>query len=225
MSMLADSGSYSVQDFIPFTDETYFRLFERQFEAWWPAHLLMLALGIALILLACRGKIRAVAVGLAIPVAACAITFHLQLYAELTPVGQFFGWALLLQVLLILAWGFVSKPGQAPLLKGHSLAGVAIAAFGLALYPALGLLADRGWKAVEYFGLAPDPTVCCLLGIALICARPVWLLLLLPIPLLWAATTAATLQSLEAPFALTLPIIGVITVAAAIWKAVAGHRT
>jgi len=49
---------------------------------------------------------------------------------------------------------------------------------------------------------------------------PAWYLLLLPIPLLWTATSAATLDSFAAPFAMTLPVIAAITVAAATWKAI-----
>jgi len=44
--------------------------------------------------------------------------------------------------------------------------------------------------------------------------------LLLPVPLLWVATTALTLDSLEAPFAMTLPIVAAITIVAAIWNAI-----
>jgi hypothetical protein len=87
-------------------------------------------------------------------------------------------------------------------------------------YPLLALLAEREWQGAAYFGMAPDPTICFFLGIALICARPVWLLLLLPIPILWTITTAATLDVFEAPFAMTLPVISAITVVAATWKAI-----
>lgn len=221
--MLDDPSSYSIHNFISFMDEVYFRLFERQFEAWWPAHLLMLTLGIAIIVLACLGKIRAVAVALAIPFAASSITFHFQFYAELTPVGKIFGWAFLIQIPLILIWGLVTKSRETFHFKVHTVTGVGIAVFGL-IYPILSLLAERKWPGAEYFGLAPDPTVCFFLGIALLCARPVWLLLLFPIPFLWTVITWATLNSFDAPFAITLPIVATITAAAAIWKAVFHRR-
>ena len=221
MSFTANLGSYSIRNFISFTDEVYFRLFERQFEAWWPGHLLMLAVGVAIIVLAWMGRIRAVAVALAIPFAACALTFHFQLYAELTPVGKVFGWAFLIQIPLILIWGFTTKSRETFRPRVHTVAGTAIAAFGLFGYPAISLIAERKWQGAEYFGMAPDPTICFFFGIALICARPVWFLLLFPIPLLWASATWATLDSFDAPFALTLPIITTTAVAAAIWKTAA----
>ncbi len=221
MSFIDKLNSYSVSNFISFMDEVYFRLFARQFEAWWPAHLVMLALGIAIIILACMGKARAVAVALAIPIAACAITFHFQLYSELTPVGKFFGWAFLIQIPLILIWGFVTKSRETFRPALHTITGVAIATFGLVGYPILTQLDERTWQGAEYFGMAPDPTMCFFLGIALICARPVWFFLLIPIPLLWAFATWGTLDVLDAPFAITLPLIATITVVAAVWKAIA----
>jgi hypothetical protein len=224
MTLTANLGSYSIRNFISFTDEVYFRLFERQFEAWWPGHLLMLALGVAIAVLALMGKIRAVAVALAVPFAASAITFHFQLYAELTPVGKVFGWAFLIQIPLILIWGFSTKSRETFRFRVHAVTGAAVATFGMVGYPAISLLAERKWQGAEYFGMAPDPTICFFLGIALICARPVWFLLLFPIPLLWAFATWGTLDSLDAPFALILPIIATTTVAAAVWKTAARNQ-
>ncbi|QTN33631.1 hypothetical protein HZ994_15375 [Akkermansiaceae bacterium] len=213
-------GSYSVSHFIPFTDEVYFRLFERQSEAWWPAHLLMLAMGAASIVLACLGTMRPLSVLLALTFAACGITFHLKLYAELTPVGTIFGRAFLLQAALIVIWGFATRSRDVFRPSVHAISGVVIAVSGIVLFPILSLLAGRGWAGAECFGMAPDPTVCLLLGIVLLCARPAWLLLLLPIPLLWAVTTGATLDALGAPFARCLPFIAAGSVVIAIWKAV-----
>jgi hypothetical protein len=224
MSLIDKVGSYSISNFISFMDEVYFRLFERQFEAWWPAHLLMLVLGIATIILAWMGKVRSVTVALAIPFAACAITFHFQLYAELTPVGKVFGWAFLLQIPLILIWGLVTKSKEASRPAVHTVGGTAIAAFAMFGYPILSLLAGRKWQGAEYFGMAPDPTICFFFGISLICVRPVWFLLLLPVPLLWAFATWGTLDSLNAPFATTLPLVAAATVVAAVLKAVFHRR-
>ncbi len=218
--MIGDLGSYSVRNFISFVDEVYFRLFERQFEAWWPAPLLVLAIGVATLVLAWLGKARLVAILLGPPLASSAITFHFLLYAELTPVGRVFGWAFLIQVPLILLWGFVTKPTGKIRVSVPTISGAAIAFFALAIYPLLILFTERNKTGVEIFGMAPDPTVAFVLGILLMSARPLWLLLLFPIPLLWAAVSGATLDALEAPFAMVLPSLAGIAVFAAIWKAV-----
>jgi membrane protein implicated in regulation of membrane protease activity len=78
---------------------------------------------------------------------------------------------------------------------------------------------DRSWQGAEYFGLAPDPTVCAVLGILLIGARPVWLLVLMPIPLLWAAVSAATLGAMDA-LALQLLIVIAMALIAALIKTI-----
>ena len=78
--MIDNISSYSIENFIPFVDEVYFRLFERHFEKWWPGHPLMLALGLGILVLAWLGKTRALAVALAVPLIFCAVTFHFQLY-------------------------------------------------------------------------------------------------------------------------------------------------
>jgi len=218
--MIEDLGSYSVGNFISFGDEVYFRLFERHFEKWWPLHPLMLALGAAILVLSWLGKTRAVAIGLAAALAFCAVTFHFRLYAELTPVGKFFGWAFLLQSALILLWGFTSKPIGKLRPAVPTIMGAGLAFSGLAIYPFLALGAERKMSGAEYFGMSPDPTICLTLGILLMCARPLWFLPLLPIPLLWAAATGGTLDALVASFAMALPVVASVTVAAAIWKAV-----
>jgi hypothetical protein len=49
--------------------------------------------------------------------------------------------------------------------------------------------------------------------------RPLWFLLLFPIPFLWAAATAGTIDALGAPMAMTLPVVSAIAFIVAIaWK-------
>ncbi|MFT5129919.1 MAG: hypothetical protein ACI8PT_002437 [Gammaproteobacteria bacterium] len=212
-------GSYSVESFISFQPESYFRLFERQFETFWPLHLLLFAIGVAAVAVAWSAKIRFVSTLLAASLIAVAISFQFRLYDELTPVGRLFGWAFLLEALLILIWGFISRSDfhSAPSISHWT--GLSLAGIGVALYPFLTLAGDRTWKGAEYFGLAPDPTICAVLGIVLIGARPIWLLMLMPIPLLWAAVSAATLRALDA-LALHLLVVIAIALMAALIKTI-----
>lgn len=50
--------SYTLQDFIPFTADIYFRLIERMSETFWPLHLLTLLLGVAAVWLAFKNHSR-----------------------------------------------------------------------------------------------------------------------------------------------------------------------
>lgn len=214
--MIDNLSSYSVKNFIPFIDEVYFRLFERHFEKWWPAHPFMLALGIAIIVLAWMGKTRVLAVALTVPLVFCAVTFHFLLYAELTPLGKYFGWAFLLQAALLLLWGFSAKPSGKGKLSVSSLLGTVIAVFGISIYPFLVLSEEGTLTGAQYLGMSPDPTICFVLGILLMAARPLWFFLLYPIPFLWAAATAGTLDTFNIPQAMTLPIIACIALIVAI---------
>lgn len=216
--MIDKLSSYSVSNFIPFTDEVYFRLFERHFEEWRIAHPPMFVLGISVLVFAWLGKTRTLAVGLAAALAFCAVTFHLRLYAELTPAGKFFGWAFLIQTVFILLWGFTAKPIEKFRPTVPAITGAALALIGLG-YPLLTLGTERKMTGAEYFGMSPDPTICLTLGILLMGARPLWFLLLFPIPLLWAAATGGTLDALGAPMAMTLPALAALAFTAAIWKA------
>ena len=217
--MIDNISSYSVKNFISFGDEVYFRLFERHFEKWWPVHPLMLALGVIILVLAWLGKPRALAVALAVPIVFCAVTFHFQLYAELTPLGKYFGWAFLIEAALLLLWGFAGKPFGKFRPTIPAIIGAALAVFGLAIYPFLALGAERKLTGAEYLGMSPDPTICFVLGICLMSRRPLWFLLLFPIPFLWAAATAGTIDALEAPMAMTLPAVSAIALIVAIaWK-------
>ena len=217
--MIDNISSYSVKNFIPFGDEVYFRLFERHFEKWWPLHPLMLALGVIILVLAWLGKSRALAVALAVPIVFCAVTFHFQLYAELTPLGKYFGWAFLIEAALILLWGFAGKPFGKFRPTLPAIIGAALAVFGLAIYPFLALDAERKLTGAEYLGMSPDPTICFVLGIFLMSKQPLWFLLLFPIPFLWAAATAGTIDALGAPMAMTLPVVSAIAFIVAIaWK-------
>jgi hypothetical protein len=214
--------TYSVGNFIPFMPESYFRLFERQFEALWPLHLLLLVLGILVMVAAWLGKGRAVAVIMAGALAVVALSFHFRLYAELTPVGRYFGWAFLVQGFLMLLWGFFGRFDK-PRRDLASWIGIVLAGFGVVVYPLLAISTGRGGKAAEYFGMAPDPTVCALLGMLIILARPLWLLLLLPVPLFWCVVSGATLRALDAPFGMLLPAIAGVAVVAGVitlWRRV-----
>lgn len=220
--MIDDVSGYSIGDFISFTDEVYFRLFERQYEAWWPAHLLLLLLGVGALIFAWLGKSRIVSIILGVPLLVCAVTFHFQLYAELTPVGKIFGWAFLAQALLILAWGFVTKPRESLRPTFPVMVGFVIAVSGLVVYPLLFLMTDRSPTESGYLGMSPDATACFALGILLMSARPLWFLLLFPIPILWAATTWATLNALEVPpsQSMMLPVLTASALIAVTYKAI-----
>jgi len=213
--MIARLDTYSIGDFIPFTEEIYFRLFERINAAQWPLHILTVLMGVGAVALLRRGHGRTGAALLAIPLFWISVSFYFRYYAELTPVAVYSGWGTILLAPAILVGGMAGKL-DAPRGSNRSFPvwlGYALFVFGLLCYPLIAPLAGRGWKASEVFGISPDPTLIATLGVLLIAARGPWLPILAIIPLLGCILSGATLWGLGSPLALIFP--GVILVAIA----------
>lgn len=196
--MIGDLGAYTLDRFIPFTAEVYFRLCERLHETPLPVRLGLPLAGFAAVVLALRGRHRQAAALLAAAFVATAWLYQFRLYAELTPVGTVFGWLFLAQAGVLAAWGGLARAAPAPCSAFVTTAGLALVAAGLVAWPLLAPATGQPWRAAQTFGLAPDPTVVASLGILLLAADPRWLLALLPVPFLWCAVNAATLHVLEA---------------------------
>jgi hypothetical protein len=213
--------SYSLADFMMFSKETYFRLFELHNRALWPAQLAVLASAIAAVALAAPGRPwrgRTIAATFAGLWLLCAWAYHLESYARIHLAAPLFAAGFALQALLLL-WLGVAR-GRLAISAGRGWAaatgrfGIVAAFFG---YPLLAPLSGRPWLQAEIVGLAPDPTVAATFALMLLAARPPWLLL--AIPCAWAAVSAATLWTLGArEQALVLPVVAVATVAAVGWR-------
>ncbi len=196
--MIGELGAYTLDRFIPFTAEVYFRLYERLHETPLPVRLGLPLAGFAAVVLALRGRHRQAAALLAAAFVATAWLYQFRLYAELTPVGTVFGWLFLAQAGVLAAWGCLAHAAPAPRSAFVTTAGLALVAGGLVVWPLLAPVTGQPWRAAQTFGLAPDPTVVASLGVLLLAASPRWLLMVLPLPLLWCAVDAATLHVLGA---------------------------
>lgn len=209
--------SYTLSDFMMFSRDTYFRLFELQNRAVWPWQLAVLAVAAALPWLALRGGLsagRLIAATLAGLWLACAWSFHLGYYASINLAAPLFAGCFGLQALL-LVWvgavrGRVVANRQTPVRKA---VGLGLLLFALVGYPLLAPLAGRPWLEAEVAGLAPDPTAAATLALAPLSRRPPWLLLV--VPAVWSLVSGASLWTMGAPGALLLPGIAVVALAAA----------
>ncbi len=211
--------SYSLADFIPFTDETYFRLFERLNETQWPVHFAAMLLGIGAIVLVRRGRGRYAAILLAAAWGWVALQFHFRLYAELMQAAPFFGWMFVIQGTLLLGFGLIGRLDGGDSGGWHAWLGYGLVAFGMVLFPFIAPLTGRGWAGAEYFGIAPDPTAIATLGILLIAAPLRWLGPLTIVPVAWCAVSGATLWALGAPSAPVMAAAGGVALAGAVGRA------
>lgn len=234
---MSEWWTYQLSDFLLFSARTYYRLFELYNAELWPAHLVALGLGLAILVVSLRPKPWAARSACAL-LAACwlwvAWAFHLQRYASINWAATWFAAVFAIEgVLLLACTGFgarlrIRAPGG---LAGN--AGLGLLLFAVLVQPWLGVALGRPWLQAEVFGLAPDPTAVGTLGVLLLLrfvedtGRPrrtlVLTLLLWPIPVLWCLVSGLTLWAMEAPEALLLPGAALLALPAA-WRAGSGRE-
>jgi Family of unknown function (DUF6064) len=208
---MSEWWTYSLSDFLLFSPRTYYRLFDLYNAALWPAHVLALAVGLAILALMARGGHRwNRAAGLLL--AACwlwvALAFLFNRYATINWAATWFAGLFVVQAVLLVLAGAGGGIEAAPQLRRAGA--VALFVFALLIQPLIGPLTGRPWTQAEVFGMAPDPTALGTLGFALLqpTAGRRWLLLV--IPLLWCAISGATLWTMRSPDALVLPAAGLL---------------
>jgi len=212
---MSEWWTYTLSDLLMFSKPTYFRLFALLNEAVWPAHLLAILAGLALVAAILRGAGKAGRLAAAL-LAICWIwvawTYHAQRYAGINLAAPYFAMAFALQTVL-LCWLGTHRRAPAIASWRGPLGGLAfgLVLAGLLVYPLFAVFDGRGWQQAEVFGIAPDPTVAVTLGMLLLWRAP-WFLWILP--LLWCAVSGATLMELRSPQAWVMPAAGLLALAA-----------
>jgi Family of unknown function (DUF6064) len=223
---MSEWSTYSLSDFLLFSPRTYYRLFELYNLAIWPAQILAIALGLAILALLRRGKAwqgRAVAAILAACWLWVAWAYLLVRYDTINWAASYFAAGFAIEALLLIWTGLVrNRLFLRPANHVADRAGLCIFLFALVAQPLIGPLAGREWAQVEIFGIAPDPTVIATLGVLLMADRPLWYLYV--IPLIWCAVSGATLWTMQSPDALLLPVAAVLVLCLAAWKTLSRRR-
>jgi hypothetical protein len=193
--------TYRLSDLLLFSPRTYYRMFELYHGGVWPFHVIVLASGVSIVLLARRKETwaqRTIAVVLAAWWLWVGVAFHLNRYATINWSAKYFAALFVIQALL-LAWYGAARGGfrlELPRSTVHRMAaGLLVIAV---IYPIFGKLAGREWNQVELLGLTPDPTAIgtlALLGLSVPGSpRPLFI-----IPVIWCLIGAATLWALGSP--------------------------
>jgi hypothetical protein len=216
---MSNGLNYSLQDFIPFTADIYFRLLERMGETHWPLHLLMLILGLVACWLAWKHRARLAAVLIAPAWGFVAYAFFIQLYAELNWAGGYMSYLFITQaVLLLLMAGTQIGVDKMPRPGVYAL-GIAIVLAGLMGMPFIGPLTGGSWFQAEVFGVHPDPTAVTTLGLSVILFRGWCLWLMAIIPSLWLLYSGLTLWALGAmPAAMVILVLLGTAFMGLVWK-------
>lgn len=213
--------SYTLQDFIPFTADIYFRLIERMSETFWPLHLLTLLLGVAAVWLAFKNHSRLACLLIAPVWAFVGFAFFIQRYAELNWAGGYIGYFFLAQAILLL---FIALTGvgldNAIRKRPPAVIGIFITLVGVIGLPFITPINGGAWLQAEVFGIHPDPTAMTTLGLTLIMFRGWALWLIAIIPALWLLITGLTLWVLGATAAIVVIAVLAIALFGLVWKSI-----
>ena len=219
---MSEWWTYHLSDFLLFSSRTYYRLFEIYNAAIWPGQLAAFALGAALLVVLRRGAPARGRLAGGI-LAACwlwvAIAFHAHRYATINWAAVYFSWAFVVEAALLL-WLCVLRDRVRfeRAFDGAGRAGLAIFLFALTVMPLASPILGRGWKAVEIFGVAPDPTAVATLGILLAAGGRGrgWLMV---VPAIWCAVSGFTLLAMKSHDAWIPPLAAAIAVVLSVSQA------
>lgn len=210
---MSEWWTYRLSDFLMFAPRTYYRLFELYNAEIWPLPILAMALSVAMPWMSWRsGAISGRVVGVVLGAAWLFVgwAYHWQRYMDINWGAEYYAAGFAVEGLLLIGFGAAGalqlrRPGT------KSPIAILLLATGL-LYPLIAPLAGRPLDQAEIFGIAPDPTAIVTLGALLLIADRVgWLLIALPA--LWCAITAATLWAMETPEALIPAAAAVLALA------------
>lgn len=177
---------------LPFTSEQFFGVFGAYNEAVWPAQLVLLALAVLALVLVAFPRAwsgRTISAILAILWAWLALAYHLAFFASINPLAYVFGAASAFGALLFWWHGMVRRRLHFRVTRSaRTVAGVALAAFALVIYPAWSVYAGHGYPAMPTFGL-PCPTTLFTIGLLAFLVPP-YPRITLVVPVLWCLVGA-----------------------------------
>lgn len=200
---MSEWWTYRPSDFLLFSPETYFRLFQLHNEAMWPWQVAAIIAGLAMLALVGQPFALLFAGG------AWLLTAWVWLYERYATINWAAEWlagGFALQGLLLWFFAF-DRELQLTDTRGRAV-GFMLVVCALFLLPLLPWMLGRPWQQGEVFALTPAPTVLATLGL-LLALRASWLLLILP--LAWCAVEGVTLWTMKAPAFWLLPAAGLLT--------------
>ena len=183
--------SYSLHDLLIFSPESYFRLFERSNQAFWPFQLPLIAVSLLMLYLVTTRSVRA---GVFVSLILCVFWllsgwwFIEQYYSEINTIAEWYLLLFIVEALLLLMYGLyvaLRKTAHVPVKDSMLGLGLGIAAYALFIHPLLVWLSGREWRAVELIGIAPDATAIATAGFILALGGSRLRHGLLVIPIVW----------------------------------------
>ena len=191
---MGELTSYSLSDFILFSDRVYYRQFELYNHAIWPLHLIAVLFSLVIIYMLWKNPAwggRLIAVLLTLSWVWVAWAFLYVRFYQIHVVANWYALVFVLQAGLIIWYAVIKNQFT---LREESRSkinlGLVLLFISLLLYPFIAFIAGRSWLQFEMFSLTPDPTVLATLAILVLCkASPV----LYVIPIIWLLISYVTL--------------------------------
>jgi hypothetical protein len=195
---MSEWWSYRPEDFLLFSEQVYWRLFEIHNAALGPWLALAVAMAVAIVALLLlrdgRSADRAICGILAAAWIVVGWGFVWSRYASINWAATYVAPLFLLQALLTVWIG--SAAGRLSFnrrIDARALPGLALLVYALLLHPLTPLLDGRSLRGAELFAVAPDPTAIATLGLLTMARRSRAVLVLFAVPWLWCLASAATL--------------------------------
>lgn len=216
---MIDLPEYSLSDFLMFSPETYFRLYELHNAALWPAQLIAVAAAILLLVLAWKQRAAGgTLVLLAVAWGLIGWSFFYRLYAEIFLAAPWFAYGFALEALLLLPAALSRR--SLPL--SFRPAAFGVLSFAVLVHPLIGPLFGRDWSGIEIFLLAPDPTAVGTLGVLLM-MRGSLRFLLAAVPLLWCVVSGLTYLAMGEHWGLATPLAALVAIGLMVRQGVTGQ--
>ncbi len=186
--------SYSLSDFILFTDKVYYRQFELYNHAIWPLHLISIVFSLVIIYALWKKPAwagRLIAVLLTVSWVWVAWAFLFERFYQIHVVANWYALGFVLQAGLI-TWYGVIKNQFALFVQSQPRIniGLVLLFISLIIYPFIAFITGRSWLQFEMFALTPDPTVLATLAILTLCKVSS---VLYVIPIIWLLISGMTL--------------------------------
>ena len=191
---MGELTSYSLSDFILFSDRVYYRQFELYNQAIWPLHLIAILFSFVIIYVWWKKPAWAGRLTAAILIVSwlwVAWAFLFERFHQIHVVANWYAFGFVLQAGLITWYGIINN--QFVLFAGSQLRkniGIVLLFVSLIIYPFLALISGRSGLQFEMFSLFPDPTALATLAILVLCKVSS---VLYVIPVIWLLISGVTL--------------------------------
>lgn len=186
--------SYSLSDFILFSDKAYYRQFELYNHAIWPLHLIAIVFSLVIIYAlwkkpAWAGRLNAVLLTVSWVWVAWAFLF--ERFYQIHVVANWYALGFVLQAGLIIWYGVIKNQFALFVQSQPRInIGLVLLFISLIIYPFIAFITGRSWLQFEMFSLTPDPTVLATLAILYLCKVSS---VLYVVPIIWLLISGMTL--------------------------------